>query len=232
MGSLLFYARAVDNKLLVAINAIGAQQASATEATNEAVATLLDYVSTYPDDGLLFRSSDMVIAAHADAGFHNETKGRSRAGAHIFLAEDDPFPKWNGAILTVAQIIKFVMASAAEAELGALFIAAQKILPLRQTLIEMGWPQPPTPVQTDNTTAVGVVNKTLVSNKLKSMDLGYHWLRCRAAQDQIRFYWDKGSHNWGDYSTKHHPPIYHESKRPLFAGAASLLHRALLCQAQ
>ena len=148
VGSLLFYARAVDNKLLVAINAIGAQQASATEATNEAVATLLDYVSTYPDDGLLFRSSDMVIAAHADAGFHNETKGRSRAGAHIFLAEDDPFPKWNGAILTVAQIIKFVMASAAEAELGTLFIAAQKILPLHQTLIEMGWPQLPTPVQT------------------------------------------------------------------------------------
>ena len=145
------------------------------------MATLLNYVATYPDDGLLFCSSDMVIAAHADACFHNETKGRSRAGAHIFLAEDDPFPRWNGAILTVAQIIKFVMVSAAEAELGALFIAAQKILPLRQTLIEMGWHQPPTPVQTDSTTAVRVINKTLVSNKLKSMDLRYHWLRCRSA---------------------------------------------------
>ena len=29
---------------------------------------------------------------------------------------------------------------------------------MRQTLIEMGWPQPPTPIQTDNTTAKGVVN--------------------------------------------------------------------------
>ena len=48
------------------------------------------------------------------------------------------YPRWNGEILTVAQIIKFVMASAAKAELDALFIAAQKILLLHQTLIEMG----------------------------------------------------------------------------------------------
>jgi hypothetical protein len=228
VGALLFYARAVDNKLLVALNAIGAQQASATETTNEAVATFLDYVATYPNNGIIYRASNMVLAAHADAGFHNKTKSRTRAGAHIFLAKDEPYPHWNGAILTVAQIIKFVMASVADAEWGVLFIATQKILPLRQTLIEMGWPQPPTPVQTDNTTTVGVVNKTLVSNKLKSMDLRYHWLRCRAAQKHIHFYWDKGSHNWGDYRTKHHPPIYHESKRPLFTGAASLLHHTLL----
>ena len=195
MGALLFYGRAVDNKLLVAINAIGIQQATATEATNEAVATLLDYLATYPNDGTLYHASDMVLAAHSDAGFHNESNGRSHAGAHIFLSENDPFPRWNGAILTITEVIKFVMTSAAEVELGALFIAAQKLVPLCQTLVEMGWPQPPTPVQTDNTTATGVVNKTLVSNKLKSMDLRFHWLRCCAAQDQFRVYWDKGWNN-------------------------------------
>ena len=135
------------------------------------MATLLDYVATYPNHGILYRASDMVLVTHADAGFHNETKGRSRAGAHIFLAKDESYPCLNGAILTVDQIIKFVMASAAEAELGALFIAAQKILSLRQTLITMGWPHPPMSVQTHNTTSVGVVNKTLLSKKLKSMDL-------------------------------------------------------------
>ena len=122
--------------------------------------------------------------------------------------------------------------SATEAKLGSLYITAKKLIPIYQTHIERGWPQLPRSVQTDNTTAVGVVNKILVSNKLKSMDLRYHWLCCQAAQEQIRFYWDKGSYNWGDCSTKHHPPIYHKSKHPLFAGAASLLHRALLCQAQ
>ena len=109
---------------MVALNAIGTQQAAATEATeatDAAVSQLLDYVATYPNDGTIYRSSNMVLAAHSDAGFNNESKGHSRAGAHIFLSENDPEPKWNGPVLTVAKIIKFVMSSAAEAEMGALY---------------------------------------------------------------------------------------------------------------
>ena len=87
VGAGLFYGLAVDNKLLVALNTIGTQQATATDTTNKAVTQLLDYMTTYPDDGIVYQSSDMVLAAHADAGSHNESKGRSRAGAHIFLAE-------------------------------------------------------------------------------------------------------------------------------------------------
>ena len=71
----------------------------------------------------------MVLCAHADAGYLNKTKSRSRAGAHVYLSEDDPIPRFNGAVLTIATIIKFVMASAAEAELAALFIAARKMVP-------------------------------------------------------------------------------------------------------
>ena len=126
VGAGLFYGRAVDNKLLVALNTIGTQQATATEATNDAITQLLDCMATYPDDGIVYYSSNMVLAAHTNAGFHNESKGRSQAGAHIFLAEDEPFPRWNGAILTIVQIIKFVMTSAAEAELGALFSLPHK----------------------------------------------------------------------------------------------------------
>ena len=44
------------------------------------------------------------------------------------------------------------MTFAAKSELGALYITAQKMMPMRKTLIEIGWPQPPTPIQTDNTT--------------------------------------------------------------------------------
>ena len=79
VGALLYYARAVDNKLLVALNAIGTQQAAATEAAAAAISQLLDYVATYPNDGTIYRSSNMILAAHSDAGFNNESKGRSRA---------------------------------------------------------------------------------------------------------------------------------------------------------
>ena len=54
--------------------------------------------------------------------FLNESRARSRAGAHIFLSENEPKPKLNGPILTIAKIIKTVMASAEEAEMAALFI--------------------------------------------------------------------------------------------------------------
>ena len=67
-------------------SAIGSQQAAATEETAEAIEQLLDYVATDPNEGILFRKSDMILAAHADAGFLNESRARSRAGTHIFLS--------------------------------------------------------------------------------------------------------------------------------------------------
>ena len=147
----------------------------------------LDYVASYPNDGIVYRASDMGLCAHTDAGHLNETKSRSRVGAHIYLSEDDPIPLFNGAVLTIATIIKFVMASAAEAELAALFIAACEMVPHRQTLIDMGWPQPRSPVQTDNSTVIGVTNKTIVPKRAKMMDMRLWWLRCRGSH-----YWDAG----------------------------------------
>ena len=119
------------------------------------------------------------------------------------------------------------MTLATEAKLGALFITAQKMISLNQTLIEMGWPQPKSSIQTDNTTAEGVVNATIIPNKLKSMDLRLYWQQCCEAQKHFRFYWDKGPNKWGDYSTKHHPPVHHLSYRPLFADAVFSLYNIL-----
>jgi hypothetical protein len=117
VGLLHYYARAVNNKLLVALNAIIACKSCATVATEQAVHLLLDYVATYPSDGIIFRSSDMILCAHSNAGFLNETNSPSRAGAHIFLSENKPFPCFNGAIFSIAQIIKFVMVSASKSNL-------------------------------------------------------------------------------------------------------------------
>ena len=148
----------------------------------------------------------MVLCAHSDAGFRNESKRRRRSGAHIFLSENKAIPRWNGSVLTRARIIKFVMSSASKAELGALFITAQEMVAMRQTLEEMKWPQPKSPIQTDNSAAAGIVNNTIVPIKLKTMERRLHWLRCIEAQGRFRYYWASGNLNWGDYSTKHHPP--------------------------
>ena len=81
IGAVRYYSRAVDNKLLVALSELGQQQASPTEDTDINMLQLLDYLATYPDDGITYRASNMVLAGHADASYFNVSKSRSHAGA-------------------------------------------------------------------------------------------------------------------------------------------------------
>ena len=89
---------------------------------------------------------------------------------------------------------------------------------LRHTLIDIGWPQPKSPIQFDNSTAVGVDNNNIIQSKTKTMNMQYHWLRCREAQFQFRFFWDSGANNLADCRTKKHTPFYDESHRPNHEG--------------
>ena len=98
-------------------------------------------------------------------------------GRPFFLSRDDPVPADDGVILTVVHVFKMVMTLVAEAELGALYINCRKAIPVHHQLEEMGHVQPPTPIQTDNTTALGVVNNTIQPRRTKAMDMRFHWLR-------------------------------------------------------
>jgi hypothetical protein len=159
----------------------------------------------------------MVLAAHSDAGYLNETGARSHAGGHHFLSENVEHPPNNGAILNVAEIIKAVMSSASKSELGTLFINAQKAVVERTILQEMGHQQPPTPIQTDNSTAEAIINARVQPKRTEAMDMRFHWLRDRSVnQDQFRFYWRPGPLNFADYWTKHHPPAHHKNMRSEF----------------
>ena len=80
--------------------------------------------------------------------------------------------------MNVLQIIIAVMSSAAEAELGALFINCKLAVTSRKTLEELGHPQPKTPMQTDNTTANGLLNNKIIPKVTKSIDMKFHWTRC------------------------------------------------------
>ena len=225
IGTFLYYARAVDLTMLPALGSIATQQAQPTHRTLAKVKLFLDYAATHPDAIITYRASDMVLVGHSDASYLSESKARSRAGGHFFMSSDNADPPNNGAVLTIAQIIKNVMSSAAEAELGALFINCREAIPARHALLEMGHPQPPTPMQTDNTTALGVVNNNIASKRLKSMDMKLHWLRCRAAQEQFRHFWRPGPHNNADYVTKHHAAVHHRAVRPTYLTPKAHLDR-------
>ena len=110
------------------------------------------------------------------------------------------------------------MSSAAKAKISGLFICTKAMVPLRNILIKVGWLQPKSPIQCDNSTSVGVANNTIIQRKTKTINMQYHWLRCHKAQGRFRFFWAPGSDNLANYSTKNNPPLYHESHRHTHVG--------------
>ncbi len=82
----------------------------------------------------------------------------------------------NGNIAIICTILRLVAASAAEAELGALFLNTHEAKVIRLTIHELGHKQPPTPIHIDNTTAVGIVNNTIKRQRSRAMEMRYFWL--------------------------------------------------------
>jgi hypothetical protein len=147
-GTLLYYARAVDPTMLVALGTIAAQQSNSTEATADAIVQLSNYCATHPVSRIRYRASDMILRIHSDASYLSAAKAQSRSGGHFYLGDkslNNPDVN-NGAILTTSIIMRNVMSLAAEAECGALFNNAKEGVALRNTLAKMGHPQPPTPM--------------------------------------------------------------------------------------
>ena len=77
-------------------------------------------------------------------------------------------------------------ASAAKAELGALFLNAMDAKIIRLTLRELGHPQPPAPIHVDNLTAVGIMNNTIKRQCSRAMNMRYFWLLCQEAQQSLK----------------------------------------------
>jgi hypothetical protein len=121
----------------------------------------LDYVASQEDAILTYKASNMVLAIHSNASYLSKPKARSRAGRHMFMERQEEIPTKNGTVLNILQIIRAVMSSAAEVELGALFINAKTAVSMRSMLEKLGHPQMQTPNQTDNSTA-----HTLLTNKI------------------------------------------------------------------
>ena len=161
VGTFLYYVIAVDNTILVALSTIASEKSAATSNTAKKTTQLLNYLATNPDVTIRYKLSDMVLWVHSDASYLSFPKARSRAGAMHFLSNKPPTPHdpdkfeptLNSIVYVVCKILRNIMASAVEVELGALFLNCQEAVPIRTALEEMVHYQPPTPVQVDNSTA-------------------------------------------------------------------------------
>jgi len=111
-------------------------------------------------------------------------------GGYHFLGNKDQ-QLFNGLLLVLAKIIKNVMGSVAESEIGALYVNAQADVLIRTCLIEMGHPQPATPLTADNITADGILTGTIKQKRSKAIDMRFYWLKDRVTENNLPYIGDQ-----------------------------------------
>ena len=117
-------------------------------------------------------------------------KSLSRVGGYHYLSSPTKnkillpieTPPMDGPIHAVCNILRNVMESAAQEEVGGLFGNRQEATILGTILEELDQPQPPTPIKTDNSTAAVIANKIIRQSKSKPMDMRFYWIQDRVKQ--------------------------------------------------
>jgi hypothetical protein len=160
----------------------------------------------------------MILNIYSDASYLSQRKAKSWAGGFFYMGSntDKSNRLTNGAILIISTVLKHVLSSSAEAEIGAVFLNAKEVTVLHTTLEELGHPQPPTPLHTDNNTATGYSNGTIKQKSTRAMDMRFYWVKDRVKQGKNHVYWGPGYQNLANYFTKHHSSAHHKRMREIY----------------
>ena len=142
VGSLLYYALAIDATILVALGDIASKQSKATRNTRQAIDWLLDYAPTHPVAKIRYKASNTTLWSYSNASYLSIKEARSRAGAVFFLDQKSDNPdkplalrsKLNGFVYGFYTIIRHVVSLATEVEIVDVFLTAQAAVPMRTTL--------------------------------------------------------------------------------------------------
>ena len=149
----LYYARAVNHTILVALNIISVEQANSTETTTKAFTQLLNYSVMYSEAITRYYANHMILHIHGNASFLSEPGAKSIAGGCHFLRTASVVPNKslikqpppNGPVHVKFTTIRNVLYSTMEAELGALFVNCQIGADTCMALIKMGHAYPSAP---------------------------------------------------------------------------------------
>ena len=127
----------------MALNTLEIQQFAPTTQTKANINKFCDFLTTHPGAKIKFFASDMLLQVHSDASFMNEIKTRSIAAGIFFLGNkiNPNMPIYlNGPIHVLCKVLDKIAASAAETELGSLFLNVQETIKFKIALEKLGHP--------------------------------------------------------------------------------------------
>ena len=213
IGAILFYALAVEPTVITAVCDLASEQARPTAQLLTKVDRLLSYVTSYPNNELIFQASDMNYKMESDGSYLSRASSQSVAGGFGHFGMNDPESTFvNGPIYNISKVLDVIVASAGECEYGSLFKNLQNGSWTRLICKSMGHPQTTTEVRCDNQCAVGIANDTCKLKRSKSFDMRYHWIRDRIRQGQFSVVWKAGATNLADFFTKALPVHEHQKR--------------------
>ena len=74
LGNFIYYVRAIDPTMLVALSVITSEKASTTKYTMKKVDQFLDYAPSQKQAVLTYEASNMVLEVHNDASYLSKSK--------------------------------------------------------------------------------------------------------------------------------------------------------------
>jgi hypothetical protein len=80
IGGLLFYGRAVNSTMMVALLTLAPQQENITKSTAKVITQLLNYAAEHPDATIRYIASDIDLHIHSDASYLSGAHARSCVG--------------------------------------------------------------------------------------------------------------------------------------------------------
>ena len=85
-GTFLYYSRAIDPTMIVALNEIASVQSEPTKITLKKCSQLMDYAATYPCAKLRYFSSDMILPVDSDAAYLVQQCAKSCIAGYFILS--------------------------------------------------------------------------------------------------------------------------------------------------
>ena len=122
---------------------------------------LLNFCANNRSPKVSYYASDIQLCGHTDASYLSVSKAQSRTATHFYLSNNDvallppnhasKLPERpNGAVHVMSTVIRQVLLSATEADVGATLYRCQDAVPLCNTLSDLGHVQGATLIITDN----------------------------------------------------------------------------------
>jgi hypothetical protein len=163
---------------------------------------IVRYLRGAASHGLTYKQNDSGTQIHGyvDASWASDTTKRKSTTGYVFYLAGGPI-SWTSKRQPVVAL------SSAEAEYVAISAATQEALWLRSMMEELGYPQSPTIIYSDSTTAIAIANNPVLHSRVKHIDIRHHFVRDCVQRNQIKFMHQPSSKMIADILTKPLGPL-------------------------